>query len=331
MKYKSILVIIERSIKSGKKLIILNFMASINLEYLDQAALKALTFFNKKKLPKLDLKKLSFPIVVGSGNAYNAGQVIFRDKGAFFANESNFKQVLKKYQSLIKNKTIKEAIVISASGEKDSVWEIKAAKKAGLKTILLTCSENSSAAKIADQVFTYRKLSEPYTYNTSTYLGMILSASDEKPLAIKNFIDKIELPRRFKKYSSYSFVLPDEYAAIAPMLDIKRHELFGPKISLRSFSEGEARHAKFVIRDEKELVISFSKNDFFGYPKSRWEINLPKITGPAMMMCLCYCIIGMIQRSKPDYFKKNIARYCNEDGPRAYGSDKTFDILVAGN
>jgi hypothetical protein len=43
------------------------------------------------------------------------------------------------------------------------------------------------------------------------------------------------------------------------MLDIKRHELFGPKVSLRAFSFGEARHAKFVIRDKKELVISFGK------------------------------------------------------------------------
>lgn len=306
-------------------------MASLELEYLDEAALKALIFFNKKKVSKLTLKALSFPIVVGSGNAYNAGQIIFKDKGAFFANESNFRQTLKKCQPLIRNKTIKEVIIISASGEKDSVWEIKAAKKAGLKAILLTCSENSSAAKIADQMSVYRKLAEPYTYNTSTYLGMILSASNENPLAIKNFINKIELPRRFKKYSSYSFILPDEYAAIAPMLDIKRHELFGPKMSLRAFSEGEARHAKFVIRDEKELVISFSKNEFFGFPKSRWQINLPKTAGPAMMMSLCYCIIGMIQRSKPAYFKKNISRYCEGDGPQAYGSDKAFDVIVPGN
>ncbi len=306
-------------------------MANLQLEYLDEAVVNALTFFNKKPVPKLNLKNFSFPLIVGSGNAYNAGQVIFKEKSALFATESTFKQALKKYQPLIKNKLIKEAIVISASGEKDSVWEIKAAKKAGLKTILLTCSADSSAARIADQVFAYRKLPEPYTYNTSTYLGMILSATSEKPTVIKNFINKCEFPRRFKKFSSYSFILPDEFASIAPMLEIKHNELFGPKMSLRAFSEGEARHAKFVIRDEKELVISFSKNEFFGAPKSRWEISLPKSADSGLIMALCYNIIGKIQRSKPDYFRKNIGRYCSDDGFKAYGATKAFEVLVSGN
>ena len=76
-------------------------------------------------------------------------------------------------------------VVISASGEKDAVWEVELAKKSGLKTVLITCSPDSSAAKMADQVFAYKKLPEPYTYNTSTYLGMILSATSEKAENIK--------------------------------------------------------------------------------------------------------------------------------------------------
>lgn len=304
---------------------------TLKLEYLDEAVNNALTFFNKKMPAKLNLKNFSFPLIVGSGNAYNAGQIIFKDKSALFATESNFKLALKRYQPLIKNKLIKEAIVISASGEKDSVWEIKAAKKAGLKTILLTCSPDSSAAQIADQVFPYRKLAEPYTYNTSTYLGMILSATSEKPVLIKKFIKKLVLPRRFKKYTSYSFVLPDEYAGVAPMLEIKHNELFGPKMSLRAFSEGEARHAKFVIRDEKELVISFGDNKFFGSPKSRWEINLPKTADSGLVMAVSYHLIGLMQRSKPDYFRKNINRFCTDDGFKAYGGTKPFDVIVPGN
>ncbi|MFZ2310660.1 MAG: hypothetical protein WAW11_03885 [Patescibacteria group bacterium] len=306
-------------------------MANYNFKYLDEAVLDALTFFNKKKPTKLDLKKINMPIVVGSGNAYNAGLIIFKDKNALFATESNFAAMLKNYKPLIKNGLIKEAVVISASGEKDSVWEVKAAKKAGLKTILMTCVADSSAAKIADSVIAYRKLAEPYTYNTSTYLGMILSATGENPLAIKNFLKKINLPRRFKKYSAYSFVLPDEYGAIAPMLDIKRHELFGPKMSLRAFSSGEARHAKFVIRDDKELVISFGENKFFGSPKSRLEIKLPKTANSGLVMALSYYVIGFMQRSKPSYFMKNIERYCTDDGYKAYGSTKPFDVIVPGN
>lgn len=83
----------------------------------------------------------------------------------------------------------------------------------------MTCVADSSAAKIADSVIAYRKLFN-FCYNTSTYWNDTECHNDNKLL--KTF--KENLPRRFKKYSSYSFVLPDEYGAIAPMLDIKRHD-----------------------------------------------------------------------------------------------------------
>jgi hypothetical protein len=248
-----------------------------------------------------------------------------------FATESNFKEIIKQYYPLIKDKMISEVVVISASGEKDALWEVELAKKSGLKTILITCSGESSAAKLADQIFTYRKLPEPYTYNTSTYLGMILSATLEKAETIKKTIKKIKVPRKFKQYQSYSFILPDKFANLAPMLDIKRHELFGPKVSLRAFSFGEARHAKFVVRDKKELVISFGKNLYFGEGESRWEINLPDDADYGSYLAVTYYLVGLIQKSKPDYYKKNIERFCLNDGPKAYGSDKPFEVIVSGN
>lgn len=304
-------------------------MTKYKLKSLDEIVIAALDFFSKDKPAKLNPGDFKFPLVVGSGNAYNTGKIIF--KKAIFATESDFKDLISYYEPLIKNKTISEVVVISASGEKDSVWELELAKKSGLKTILITCSKDSSAAKIADQTFGYRKLPEPYTYNISTYLGMIMSASAEKAEEIKKIIKKIKVPRKFKQYQSYSFILPDKFANLAPMLDIKRHELFGPKVSLRAFSFGEARHAKFVVRDKKELVISFGKNLYFGEPESRFEINLPDNAGYGTMMALTYYLVGLIQKSKPDYYKKNIGRFCSSDGPKAYGSDKPFEVIVPGN
>ena len=312
----------------GKKII---NMTKYKLKSLDQAVIAALDYFSKNKPTGLNTKEFKFPLVVGSGNAYQTGQIIFAGQTALYASESSFKEALNGYASLIKNKTISEAIIISASGEKDSVWELESAKKASLKTVLLTCSPDSSAAKIADRTFTYHKLPEPYTYNTSTYLGMILSATNENTEAIKKLIKKIKVPRAFKQYQSYSFILPDKFGAIAPMLDIKRHELFGPKVSLRAFSFGEARHAKFVVRDKKELVISFGKNLYFGEPASRWEINLPDSADSGTIMAVCYYLIGFIQNSKPDYFKKNIIRFCGDDGYKAYGGTKPFEVIVPGN
>src|SRR5680860_55703 len=214
-------------------------MRIIKLPNLDESVLKALDFFKHNPPAKLKLKKSSLLFVVGSGNAFNTGKILFKKYPAIFASESDFQEKLYTYKGLIKSGVIKEALIISASGEKDATWEIAAAKKHGLQTTLMTCSPDSSGAQIANKVIAYRKIAEPQTYNISTYLGMIMSVSDEKAQDIKNVIKKLRLPKNYSAYNAYSFVLPNEFAEIKPMLEIKRHELFGPHLSLRAFSAGE--------------------------------------------------------------------------------------------
>jgi hypothetical protein len=306
-------------------------MKSLNLPNLDEVVLKALDFFSKNKPPILHINRFKLPIVVGSGNAYNTALAIFGDRPAIVASESNFKQTLKNYQPLIKNKLMANAVIISASGEKDSVWEVTLAKKSHLHTILLTCGGNSSAAKIADEVIVYRKLPEPYTYNTSTYLGMMLSATGEQAAHIKKQIAHLKLSHNFRDYRAFAFILPDEFAAIAPMLEIKGNELFGPFLSLRAFTFGEARHAKFVHPWNKELVISLGQNDYFGNIENRIVLKMPKEAGSALVMALTYYIVGLIQKTKPAYFKRNVAGFCTNYGYKAYGQKKPFDIIVPGN
>lgn len=298
-----------------------------NLPSLHKSVMAALSLFAKQVPSTFKASDFHFPLVVGSGNAINAGKIIFSSQAAIFANESNLNNVLSSHKELLNKKIIKEAVVISASGEKDSVWELQALKKAGLKTTLLTCSQGSSAEKIADQSFIFSKLPEPYTYNVSTYLGMIIASDGEKAKNIEKFIKEFKLPTNFHKYTAYSFVLPDEFSAITPMLEIKRHELFGPHLSLRAFSYGEARHAKFVNPWEKELVISLGKNKYFGLKNHRLEISLPKKAGSGLVMALCYYLIGLIQDKKPQYYKKNIVKYCQE-GPKAYGQKGEFQVIV---
>jgi len=303
-----------------------------NIENLDQIVLQALDFFQQNQPWNINLDSYSFPFVVGSGNAYNTGTILFSGRAGIFADESNFREMITAYDEAIKQKLATQAIIISASGEKDSVWEIELAKQSGLSTTLLTCDANSSATKIADQVFTYRKIAEPYTYNTSTYLGMILSATGENVNAIQKYIQTLKLPENFDTYDAYSFVLPDRYANICPMLDIKKNELFGPFTSLRAFPEGHARHAKFIIPTEKELVIGINANiDHFGHPDHRFTLDLPKEADFGFVLALTYFITGKIQASKPSYFKDSIENYCLDYGPKAYGKEGTFDIIVPGN
>lgn len=301
----------------------------MNLPTLDTVVLDTLTFFEQTPPPVLDLSRYTMPIVVGSGNAINTGKIIFSEKAAIFADESSFKSVIAAYEPVISKGLISNVVVLSASGEKDSVWETELAKEKGLKTTLLTCKGASSAAKIADEVIVYKSIAEPYTYNTSTYLGMILSATHESPKNIRSLIETLALAPGFADYTSYAFVLPDKYIQIAPMIEIKGDELFGPHVMVRAFPEGHARHAKFVHPWDKELVISIGmENRFFGDSNHRWDIPLPASASYGTVMALTYFICGMLQKAKPDYFMQHIEAFCTDYGPKAYGKPNTFDVIV---
>src|SRR3990167_7989985 len=137
-----------------------------SLPNLDQIVIESLDFFIKNPVPNLDIGQFKMPLVVCSGNAINTGQIIFSQSAAIFADESSFKTVIEAYKPIIDKKLITQAVIISASGEKDSVWEVELSKKHGLTTTLLTCKPQSSAAKRADKVLSFKSIAEPYTYNT---------------------------------------------------------------------------------------------------------------------------------------------------------------------
>ena len=44
---------------------------------LNESVLRALDFFTENKPPKLDLGAYHTPLVIGSGNAYNTGVILF--------------------------------------------------------------------------------------------------------------------------------------------------------------------------------------------------------------------------------------------------------------
>lgn len=304
----------------------------MDIPTLDSIVLQSLNFFVKTPPPTLDLSAFFLPFVVGSGNALNTGKILFSKQAAIFADESNFRQVVASYEPVIAKGLISDAFVISSSGEKDSVWELELAKKMKLKTTLLTCKPNSTGARFADTVYTYKSIAEPYTYNTSTYLGMILSSTGEKAQEIMKFIEELKLFPNFDTYTSYAFVLPDAYLSVGPMLEIKGDELFGPHVMIRAFPQGHARHAKFVHPWDKELVITVGdKNIFFGDPAHRWDIAMPAWASFGTVISLTYYLCGLIQRAKPDYFMQHIEAFCTDYGPKAYGKPNVFDVIVPAN
>ena len=281
---------------------------------LDECVLNALNLFIKEKLPRLQLDNFKRPLVVGSGNAAVTGKILFENRDAIFADEGNYQQKLKSI------KEIDGCILISASGTKHAPLIAKYLKKRKIKTILLTNNPSAPAKEFVTKTFVFPKNTEPYTYNTSTYMSMIMAHTKEKPKRVLSHIKKIKdkIPKNLSKYDSFYIIVPTELDNIREMLLTKFDELFGPKVSGRVFTIEQTKHAKTVVPSDKELFISFGeKNKFFG--KKKLNLPLPAKTSFAMIMAVAYYTIGQIQKQHPSYFKNNIKTY-TKNASKMFGS-----------
>jgi len=280
---------------------------------LDECVIDALNLLSKTKLPSLDiLKKYKRPLVVGSGNAAVTGRIIFEDVDAVFANEGTYEKKIDNVEG------IDGAILISASGGKHAPKIAKDLKERGLEVWLFTCNPEALAKEHVDEdkTLVYPKNPEPYTYNDSTYKGMILSRTNEDPKQILNYI-KTEvdplIPPNLADYDAFYLIVSPEFDNIREMLLTKFDELFGSKISGRVYTPEQTKHAKTVVPSDKEMFISFGyNNQLFGNENARLNIPLPENAGYAAMMAIAYYVIGKIQAQNEPFFKKNIVAYCEK-------------------
>lgn len=288
---------------------ILNSFDENNLPDLDVCVLGALELFDKTELPSFDFDVYSNPIVVGSGNALTTGHVLFDESNSVFADESTYEKKLRTISS------VNGAILISASGSKHAIGISKSLSEKNIPITMLTNNTNAPAKEFLNenQIVVFPKNREPYTYNTSTYMGMILSKTKENPESIHQFITETAakvIPSNFTEYDSFFMIIPPEFNAMREMLLTKFDELFGSKVSGRVFTLEQAKHAKTVVPSEKECFISFGeRNDLFGEEGNRIHIPLPNNVGYGALMAISYFLIGQIQKQHPPYFKENIAVY----------------------
>lgn len=248
-------------------------------------------------------------LVVGSGNALSVGRIISHDK-AFYADETNFKDVF-----VDKKGMIDSVVIISASGGKHSVEIAEFFKDKGIPLFLYTNNALPLAGAYIpkENILVFPKNREPYTYNVSTYLGMILCETKEQPHLIQEHITRIvpSLPKDFSSYDSFFFLLPPAYRLVAPMMLTKFDELFGSRVTARAFTIEEAKHAKTLIPNEKELFISI------GVPHNPFTNNVVTVPMPtesdyAAYMCMAYAIIGVIQSQHPPYYAQHIGDYAKK-------------------
>jgi hypothetical protein len=299
---------------------ILQTFTEDTLPDLDTVLLGALELFSEVSLPTVDLHTFKNPLVVGSGNAGITGRVLFSDVHAVFADESSYLGKLDAFPQ------IDGAFLLSASGSKHAVGIAKELKERNIPCILLTNNVQAPAAEFAVQMHVFPKNREPYTYNTSTYLGMILSKSKESPQELLRFIEEEVspvIPPDLGRSGAFYLILPEAFGVMREMFVTKFDELFGPRVVGRIFTYEQTKHAKTVIGRDDELFISFGvENSFFGKEENRIEIPMPEGASYGAMMAVAYFVIGQIQKQLPPYYKERIGAYTKETS-EAFGSNIT--------
>jgi hypothetical protein len=276
---------------------------------LDIVTLGALELFEERGIPELHLGNYNRPLVVGSGNGAVTGKILFDDSDAVLADESTYEKKLASISG------IDGAILISASGSKHAITLAKDLKSRGIETRLLTNNPSAPAKEFIDddKFFVFPKNREPYTYNTSTYMSMILGKTQENPSEIKEFIlSEVQkyIPQNFADYDAFYVLVPEKFDAIREMLNTKFDELFQPAVSGRVFTPEQSKHAKSVVKYDKELFISFGfENTMYGPENARLDIPLPTGADFGAMMAVAYFVIGNIQKQHPAYFAQGIEEY----------------------
>jgi len=293
-----------------------------NLPSLPIATLGALELFEKEGLPDIKFKNFKRPLIIGSGNAIVTGKILFEKADAVFADENNYKEALKK--------SIDGVFLFSASGGKHAPIIAKEVLKQKIDIQVITCTKNSQAQEVvgSENVIITSKNREPYTYNTSTYLGWILAKTREDPKKIKEFIEKKvkkKIPKNLIKYNGYLLVTPNELAGLNQLFIVKFIELFGRKISRDVKSFEELKHAITVVPSKKELCIKFGSGKV-DFENDILEIPIPKNCGLGMLMSIVYFTIGQIQNQNPQYFKNNISDYIKRNSIGSFG--KAMNVIV---
>lgn len=293
-----------------------------NLPSLSTTVLGALELFEKEGLPKIKFPNFKKPIIVGSGNAKVTSQILFGDKDAIFADENNYKQAAEREND--------GAIIFSASGEKHATIVANYYKEKNINTYLVTCNPNSTAGKIIgkEKTIVTLKNKEPYTYNTSTYLGWVLSYTREDPKEILKFIEekvKPSIPKNIANYNGYLLVTPETFSRGNTLFEVKFIELFARRVARDVKTFEELKHAITVVPYKQELCIEFGEENAT-FENDKIKIPLPSNANIGTIMAIGYYVIGQIQENKPQYFKENISKYIKRVNETDFG--KGLKVIV---
>lgn len=286
---------------------------------LKRVVLGALELFSQGEESSLKFRDFKRPVVVGSGNAEVTAKILFEGQDVIFANENNIDDALKR-------NGVDGVFIFSASGAKHAPIIAKKALKRGLEAQLITCTKGSECEDVLglENVIVTPKNREPYTYNTSTYLGWILAKTQENPKEIMDYIlrevkDVVKY-YDFDKFDSYLLLNPNEFGGLNNMFKTKFVELFGRNVGRDVFTYEQVKHAITVCPTDRELCIRFGESeDVINFDGKYLDIGVPKGAGIGTMMAIGYYVIGQIQEELPPYFQDNIQKYISNLNKTEFG------------
>jgi hypothetical protein len=290
---------------------------------LDECVINALDLFMDPAtaFPRPNLAQFKRPLVVGSGNAIATGKIIFDNKDAVYADEGSYPGKLDAIDQ------IDGVVLFSASGGKHAPDIADDVRARGKPIILFTCNPTPPAGEHVDEFHVFPSRPEPYTYNTSTYMGMMMSCVVDDPKAeaarildhIRNAVDPTlkDWGRRLGDFDAFYLLVPEEFDLIRIMLATKFVELFARRIPRDVFTWEQSKHATTVVETPNELFLAFGReNTTFG--RDRLNIPLPANCSYPGIMAVGYYVIGKLQAQKPAWFKESIASFA-ERASKAFG------------
>ena len=281
-------------------------MTTDGIPELHEVVLGALELHSSSHLPELHFGTARKRLVIASGNALPTGRILFSDEDALFCDEGQYLAAIQRHPD------IDSTVVISASGTKHAPIILADLMQRNFTPYLLTCAKDSPAAKMVpeDRVFVTPSVPEPITYNTSTYLGMVLAKTREDPAAIRDFLLQTVAPSipDLRLYQAYYYMVSPEFETLLPMYLTKFDELFGGRLNGRCYTTEQTMHAKTVVPWDLELFVTIgTENEDYG--RERLTIPVPKGFGFAAMIAIGYYTVGHIQSQNPPWFKEHAAEY----------------------
>ncbi len=183
------------------------------IETLDFYALRAAEQLSQWQYPKLEIKKTSRNVFIGSGDADNTGRILAQNFGGVGFSVVDYKRFFENNPE-----RDSEIYIVNASGAKDGVKMAKWLTENGWRPKLITSNPEPPAGKFLKPVdiFVFPAIIEPPTYNVSTYAAMLYGILKEDASGLAGKLKNLQVPD-LRKYKFIFFLAGDKYEIIGRM------------------------------------------------------------------------------------------------------------------